>query len=282
LKAFYYVEKVFLKPFLLLSLCCFFITGSSLSQQRQTISYHGLPVVSLTDTLKNSRINIWLDIYQNSTRDTSLYSELHTVHTDSSGRYRLEIGRGRGPHADFDSIIWAVGTYYLRMQFETLSGKKLIPEKTVILTSPVNLENDYVQGVDSAKGENVYGELTFKNSRQKRPRKVVVDLTTSYVNVRYPADQYPIYRHFEWNDRDADGKGDSFTISFSENTNNAFEESTSRLGEVKLYAYPFQELNISSGPDKIVLSLTKPVALTSHGQTYMIKGPWSIIYYFEW
>jgi hypothetical protein len=126
------------------------------------------------------------------------------------------------------------------------------------------------------------GEIVIPNPHHKRPRKVTVDLTTSYVNLSYPADTYPVYRHFEWFDYNLDGIGNALVLSYSENTTHAFFENTKLMGEVKLYSSPFQQLKISSEANLVRLTLTKPEPITNFSATYAIKGPWKMIYYIEW
>ena len=62
----------------------------------------------------------------------------------------------------------------------------------------------------------------------------------------------------------------------------AFFENTKLMGEVKLYASPFQQLKISSEANLVRLTLTKPEPITNFSTTYAIKGPWKMIYYVEW
>ena len=147
---------------------------------------------------------------------------------------------------------------------------------------PPELSNDYEQGTVVSTEFPDHGYWHFINTRKQRPKLVTIDLTTSYANLAYPANTYPIYRHYEWCDPDRDGKGNAFGISYSENTNNEFIENTTTIGDVKLYAKPFQELTITSTNTEISVSISKPVPLTNHSETYAIKGPWKFIYYIEW
>ena len=71
-------------------------------------------------------------------------------------------------------------------------------------------------------------------------------------------------------------------LSFSENTKHAFIEKTAGLGDVALYSVPFQHVIMDANEQQITINITEPLILSSYGQTYKVKGPWNIIYYFEW
>jgi len=212
--------------------------------------------------------------------DSLAYRELQSVVPDSTGRVCIDIGKGRGISGKYDSVIWSVGTYYLEVERFLRDRDSFLPRKRFLIREPENLNAYYEQGTE--QGKDPYGRFVFPHSRKKRPRRIQVDLSTTYANLAYPADTYPIYRHFEWIDDDRDGLGNSFTVSFSENTRNEFVMQTRSLGDITLYAVPFQQLLVDSGPERVVLEMTKPVDVISHGNTYRIKGPLTLIYYFEW
>lgn len=269
-----------MKRFLLLKLYIL-LTGISFSQKRQTIAYDGL-LSSAGNAIKNSAVRVVVSILRGSASGAAVYTEQHITNTGPDGKYHIEIGNGTMTTGQFDSIVWSDGIFYLRTAIDPLGGTNYSITQNVLMRIPPDLSNDYEQGTVTSSEYRDHGTWRFRNNRNKRPRLITVDLTTFYANLAYPADTYPIYRHYEWCDPDRDGIGNSFVISYSDHTNNDFKENTTILGEVKLYPVPFQQLTLSSTTSEIMISITKPVPALNHGETYAIKGPWKFIYYIEW
>lgn len=253
----------------------------SISQKGKPFNYTSI-LNSGSSLLKNANINIQISILKESANGEIIYSEEHKANTDSNGTYNIGIGTGFVLTGQFDSIIWSEGIFYLRTKVYQPNSKADTITRNILMRISPELSNDYEQGTVQSSAFPDYGSWQIKNSRNKRPKLVTVDLSTSYANLAYPANTYPIYRHYEWCDTDRDGKGNAFGISFSENTYNSFIENTTSMGDVKLYAKPFQEINISSTNTEIIISITKPVPIPNHSETYAIKGPWKFIYYVEW
>ena len=251
------------------------------SQNAQTISYDAVLTTGAT-LLKNHTAGLLVSILKGSANGTVIYSERHSVKTDSAAAYHIRVGGGQALSGKFDSIIWSDGIFYLKIISDTGKQGNFSMTQNVLMRIPPDLNNEYEEGTVNSTDHPDWGEWHFANNRKKRPRLVTVDLSTSYANLAYPANTYPVYRHYEWCDPDRDGTGNSFSISYSEHTNNNFRENTTQLGEVKLYAAPFQELTISSTTNEISVSISKPVPVTNLGETYAIRGPWKFIYYIEW
>lgn len=253
----------------------------SYGQKSRTFTYYG-QVGATNDSLKATAILIGLSIIKNAEDGTVIYEESHTSNTDSNGIYHIEIGGGEKRLGQFDSIVWSEGSYYIKTLIRPVKDVKRNLSQVMLVRSNTELDNEHIQGTDSASLTPTWGITRFANSKNRRPKKITVDLTTSYINQLYPADTYPIYRHYEWSDPERDGLGNSFTISYSENTTNAFAVNTTKLGEVRLYATAFQELLITSTASEITVSITEPVPVSDHGRTFEIKGPWKYIYFIEW
>lgn len=252
-----------------------------LSQDRRAIGYNGILKVS-DSVIRNSSVKLLVSIIAEAETGTIIYSERQKTTTDSGGQYHIDIGNGVPLLGKFDSIIWSDGIFYLRTEFDSLPGVTTTITRNILMRIPPDLSKDYEQGTVSSSEFNDHGVWHFRNSRNRRPRLVTVDLTTSYANLAYPANTYPIYRHYEWCDPDRDGLGNAFGISYSDNTSNFFTEQTTIFGDVRLYSKPFQEVNIVSTNNEIVVTITKPIPLKNYAETYAIKGPWKFIYYIEW
>lgn len=251
------------------------------AQDRRTIGYDGTIGWAIVPS-GNVPVKITVNILKDAVDGILLYGEIQRVKTDSAGRYHLEIGGGTSVAGQYDSIIWSDGALYIQTVIDSIGSQPVSFKHNMLLRTASDLNNDFEQGTVSATNHPDFGEWKFINTRKRRPKIITVDLTTSYANLAYPANTYPVYRHYEWSDPDRDGKGNSFCISYSDHTNNYFRESTDKLGDVQLYSEPFQELTVSSGINEIAVSISRPVAVKSHGEVYAIKGPWKFIYYIEW
>lgn len=212
--------------------------------------------------------------------DSAVYRESHLSVTDTAGNFCFALGKGEPAKGKFDSLIWSVGSYFLVAEYRESPGGKLVFRERHKMREPENLNADHDQGTYEFK--EPFGVFTFPHGRRKRPKRVQVDITTSYVNTAYPADTYPMYLHQEWIDEDRDGVGSSFSVSYSQNSRNSFATSTRRLGKISLYSSSFQEITVSPDPDRILVDISRPRPIVIYGQTYEIKGPFTLIYYFEW
>ncbi|MEI2750549.1 MAG: hypothetical protein V9E88_17550 [Ferruginibacter sp.] len=254
----------------LLFFCCSFQMGNA-----QTISYSGKlhPSVSTVDS-----VNLYIAIVHDLKDSTKLFVEEQKIKPDQQLQYTIEIGAGKLRQGDFQSINWSDGDFYLLISTDSFFRNSY----NALIRSYTEIKSDNLEGMATADTAKDHGVISIMHQRGIRPRKVTADLTSSYVNMRYPADTYPIYRHFEWSDEDRDGKGNGFALTYSDHTTHAIFESGQKMGEVKLYNIPFQELLIQSNADKVILTLTRPVPISNFSQTYAVKGPWKIIYYLEW
>ncbi len=257
------------------------VFSQAISQKNHTVGYTSM-LISNGIIIKNTRIAMLVSIAKGTTGGTIVYSEQHVTKTDSSGKYHIEIGTGKSGTGQFDSINWSDGVYYLKNEIDPSGGSNYSIKQNILMRISPELGNDYDQGTVSATDHPDWGEWRYKNNRSRRPKLVTIDLSTSYANLAYPGNTYPIYRHYEWCDPDGDGIGNSFSISFSENVSNEFIENTTKLGDVRLYPTAFQDLIISSTNTEIIVSIKKPVAVANLSETYAVKGPWKFIYYIEW
>lgn len=262
--------------FLLLSVTVYF-AGIS-----QTVDYNGILKSDRNSIIGNASVQMRVSICRDRTGQHAVYSEWQQVTTGQDGGYRLEIGRGRSATGDINTINWSDGAYFLRIEPDTATEKIHTFLHLVQMRAPTEIIPGNLEGMASADTASDYGTVTIPLTGKGRPKKVTVDLTSAYVNLRYPADTYPVYRHFEWVDEDANGRGNSLALTYSEKTNHAFIENSDKMGEVKLYHIPFQELFINTSTSAVTVRMTKPVPVTNLGQTYALKGPWKMIYLVEW
>ena len=221
-------------------------------------------------------------IIQHSANGNIVYAEKNTIQSDASGSFTLNIGSGTKINGNIDSVNWSDGSFFLIIESDTSKKNQEYFKYVSNLRIPTELNQNNLEGMVSDDQSKGWGSIVIPNSKGRRPKKITTDLSTQYVNIAYPADTYPIYRHYEWFDLDGNGVGNSFMLTYSEKTRHEFFENTNKLGDVKLYAKAFQELQIKGLDLNIELFLTQPEKITNLSETYAIKGPWKLIYFIEW
>ncbi len=254
----------------------------SIAQQISFSSNIEKIVQKQTDSLSNQLFDVKISICQNEEFNNPIFSEFNTIKTNNFSDFMLNIGGGKNIIGNIDAVNWSDGSFTLVIESDTFKKKQTFFNYVTVLRIPTVLDQDNLEGMVNDEERKGWGNISIPNPKRKPPKKITVDLSTQYVNVAYPSDTYPIYRHYEWYDLDGNGLGNSLMLTFSEKTKHEFFENVNKFGEVKLYAKPFQELLIKSLGSSIDLLLTQPEKITNLNQTYGIKGPWKIIYYIEW
>ena len=221
-------------------------------------------------------------VVQHSVNGNVVFSEKNIIQTDAQGDFIINIGSGKKINGNIDSVNWSDDSFFLIMESDTSKKNQAYFKYISNLRIPTELNPDNLEGMAYDSTSKGWGSINIPNSKGRRPKKITADLSTQYVNIAYPADTYPIYRHYEWFDIDGKGSGNSFMLTYSEKTRHEFFENTNKLGEVKLYAKAFQELQIKGLGRNIELFLTQPEKITNLSETYAIKGPWKMIYFIEW
>lgn len=103
-----------LLSFLFVSLC---ITVSA--QSSQGFNYESTIRNSSNQIVPNQYISLRFTIRLNSTSGTAVYSELQNPYSNSSGNVSLIIGKGTPTIGTLSTINWALGTFYLGIEFFT-------------------------------------------------------------------------------------------------------------------------------------------------------------------
>jgi hypothetical protein len=270
-----------MKHFLLVGFFSAFVFIQDQKLSAQSVFYSdtlynadGKPISRTTD-------NLFFTIAKDQNFNDIVFREKQNVETNDEGQCSVYIGRGQVVTGNIDSIIWSDGSFFLKIESDTIKYLKPIVFHQCQLRAPTEITPEGFDGSAESADHKEWGDVKIENKNNTRPKKITVDLTTSYVNVDYPGGKYPIYRHFEWYDADRDGNGNSLMLTYSQNTSHAFFENSKKMGEVKLYSKAFQELKVMSSSENILLQLTKPEPVTNLGITYAIKGPWKILYYIE-
>jgi hypothetical protein len=260
--------KLCFKLFFLLILCI------SKNVSAQHIGFHGKIDLAKHNGFDKISIPVNIKIIQQHTEKIELYSENQIIKVDSAGNYFMMIGNGKNGEGNVDSIIWSDGSFFL--QISAIENNKF--EETIPLRIPTIINPENTEGIISYTDNKGFGKFSINKSPSSAPKKITFDLTTNYVNLDYPADTYPIYRHYEWFDTDGDGKGNSFMLTYSDKTTHEFWQNSKKIGDVKLYAKPFQEIIINDLQNNIDFEMTKPEKIKNLSNTYAIKSQFTLIY----
>jgi hypothetical protein len=278
---FIFSPTFFLKSVLIICIAVFMCNTKSVVAQ--PLAFEWQPGESSgKECMCRMRISIFNQATGRTISDT-VYSEVQKLNIIPHKPIKLNIGKGKTVFGNIDSLIWAEGLFLLDIKPDTIQqGCSNLKYKGTI-RMPSEIKSTNLEGYIDEKSLDPPGHVHIPITQNKRPRKISVDLSTSYVNLAYPANTYPIYRHFEWFDGDGNGKGDAFTLTYSDNTTHAFKENTNQLGEVRLYEQgAFQQLIIATSETAVDILITKPVPIDSFSNTFAIKGPWKMTYYIEW
>ena len=259
-------------------LLIFLLVGISKNASAQHIGFHGKIDLTTHIGFDKTSIPVNIKIIQRNTASIELYSENQNMKVDSAGSYFMMIGNGKNSTGNVDSIIWSDGSFFL--QISSIENNKF--EETIPLRIPTLINPENTEGIISDLENKGFGKFSINKSPSRAPKKITFDLTTNYVNLDYPADTYPIYRHYEWFDTDGDGNGNSFMLTYSDKTTHEFWQNSKKIGDIKLYAKPFQEIIINDLQNNIDFEITKPEKIKNLSNTYAIKSPFSLIYLIEW
>jgi hypothetical protein len=124
-------------------------------------------VRSATGEVMVSRtISLKISILQGGLTGQSVYSEIHSVQTDSYGLVNINVGNGSTPTGDFDSINWGSADYYLEVSLDASGGTNYVTiGSTQILSVPVAM---YSKTAETVKTESdpVFGQSASKAIEQ--------------------------------------------------------------------------------------------------------------------
>ncbi|GAB4198682.1 MAG: hypothetical protein Fur0023_00170 [Bacteroidia bacterium] len=125
-----------MKPLKFLSglflLCAFSFVWAQTSPP-EILSYQGIARDASGNILANQPIGIQLIIHQGSAGGTPVFTETHSVPTNSLGLFTLQIG-STNPSA-FQSILWNNGPYFLEVQMDPTGGTNYVSIGTQQLLS---------------------------------------------------------------------------------------------------------------------------------------------------
>ena len=102
-----------------------FIGQLSLAQAPQKMSYQFVVRDQGGPLITNQSIGVRISVRIGSESGTTVFSELHTVSTNSNGAGSLEVGDGTILNGVFEAIDWGLGTYFLESGIDPEGGDEL-------------------------------------------------------------------------------------------------------------------------------------------------------------
>jgi hypothetical protein len=122
-------------------------------QSPEKMSYQAIIRNSSEQLIKDASIGIQLSILQGSASGTAVYIERHFPTSNSNGLVTIEIGEGIETSGNFESINWANGPFFLKIETDLNGGSNYtITGTSQLLSVPYALyaKNAGVSGNESA------------------------------------------------------------------------------------------------------------------------------------
>lgn len=92
------------------------------SQTPQGFSYQAVVRDTSGQVIQNQLVSIRAGILQNSSTGTLVYSESHSLSSNTFGLINLEIGTGNVISGDFTTIDWGSNSYFLKIEIDQTGG----------------------------------------------------------------------------------------------------------------------------------------------------------------
>jgi hypothetical protein len=99
-----------------------FISFYCLAQTPDAFNYQAVIRNSSDELLSNQDVGIRISIYEGSNPGTNLFSETHSVTTDTYGVISISIGNGSLISGNFSEIDWTTGNKYLKVEVDEAGG----------------------------------------------------------------------------------------------------------------------------------------------------------------
>lgn len=148
-------------------ICLFATTNLLLAQAPQGINYQTVVRNSAGVAIDNQNVSIRFTVLQNSVNGSAVYTETHSVTTNSLGLVNLVIGQGAASQGSFNAIDWATGNYYVKTEVDVTGGSNYIVAGTQQLMSvPYALFANKALNNDDADADptNELQTLSFDNN----------------------------------------------------------------------------------------------------------------------
>ncbi|MEI7594166.1 MAG: hypothetical protein WCK02_00340 [Bacteroidota bacterium] len=154
--------------FFLVATSCSFFNASA--QAPEKMSYQAVIRGANSNLIKNHPIGMRVSILQGSSTGTEVYKEIYNPNpqTNANGLVSLEIGTGIPLTSTFSAINWKNGTYYIKIETDTLGGTNYtVINTSQLLTVPYAMHAksaETLSGGPTVATTGSYNDLTNKPS----------------------------------------------------------------------------------------------------------------------
>jgi hypothetical protein len=105
-----------------LTLIFILFTNLLIAQAPDGFNYQALIRNSDGEILKDSEVNILIEIISGSETGSTIYVENHLTETDGNGMVHLIVGQGTTNSGDFSSIEWSLDTHFIQTSLDVTGG----------------------------------------------------------------------------------------------------------------------------------------------------------------
>lgn len=109
--------------------------NSLLGQAPQSFNYQAIARNSSGNILTNQNVSFRISILQSNITGNIIYTETHSLITNQTGIVNFAIGNGVVGSGSFDSIDWASGPYFIKVELDATGGSNYIVMSTAQLLS---------------------------------------------------------------------------------------------------------------------------------------------------
>lgn len=98
------------------------VTPKANAQAPQKMSYQSVVRNSANALVTNQAVGVRISIIEGAIEGVSVYSEVHTVTTNTNGLFTLEVGGGNNPIGTFSAINWSNGSHFIKSEIDPIGG----------------------------------------------------------------------------------------------------------------------------------------------------------------
>ncbi len=133
---------------ILILVCILAMSASMKAQSPQALSFQALVRDASNQIVTNSSVGVQISVLQGAANGSSVYTETHSLTTNSNGILTTQIGTGNVVSGDFSTIDWSAGPYFVQTEIDPTGGTTYtITNTTQMLSVPYAL---YASNANSA------------------------------------------------------------------------------------------------------------------------------------
>jgi hypothetical protein len=106
-----------------------------MAQAPQKMAYQSVVRNASNQIVANQSIGVKISIIEGSLNGTTVYSETHSVTTNTNGLFSLETGGGTPANGNFSAINWGNGSHYIKSEIDITGGTNYSLSGTMELLS---------------------------------------------------------------------------------------------------------------------------------------------------